>query len=126
MSMAHARPSRLARVLRSLAPLLLLAAPLAATSFVRMEDGALADQAGVIAEVRVDAIQPAPAGGAPATHYQVSVLRLVKGQTAGSSLVVRVLGGGGADGLGLHISGPPEFRPGDRALHVLAASHDGT
>ncbi|MEA2690864.1 MAG: hypothetical protein QOJ16_251 [Acidobacteriota bacterium] len=124
--MAHARPSFLAQVLRSVVPLLLLAAPLAATSFVRMEDGALADQAGVIAEVRVDAVQPAPEGGAPATHYQASILRLVKGTTAGSAIVVRVLGGVGADGLGLRIAGAPEFRPGDRALLFLAARPDGT
>jgi hypothetical protein len=126
------------RLLRSLAPLLSMAsiasfagmagiaAPAAATSFVAMEDGALADQAAVIAEVRVDAIQPSPVGAALSTDYQVSILRLVKGTTAGSSLLVRVPGGVGADGLGSKIWGAPEFQTADRALLFLRARPDGT
>jgi hypothetical protein len=123
--MAHACPPFLSRLLHAL-PLLLLAAPAAATTFVRMADGDLADAATVIAEVRVDAVQPSPAGAPLATHYQAAILRLLKGSPAGSSLVVRVPGGVGADGLALRISGAPELRPGDRPLLFLTARPDGT
>src|SRR6185369_14731368 len=118
MLMASARPCLL-RVLRTVAPLLLLAAPAAATSYVMMEDGDLADQAAVIAEVKVDSSQPAPSRQTFGTDYLVDVLRTVKGSPAGSSLVVRVPGGLRPDGTGLKLWGVPEFREGDRALLFL-------
>jgi hypothetical protein len=135
MPMPHARRRFAGWLLRSIVPLLLVVtvtAPAAATSFVRMEDGALADQATVIAEVRIDAVQPAFAGGTgrggvgPATDYQAAVVRLVKGYTKGSSIVVRVPGGAGADGLDLKIWGAPVFREGDRVLLFLGDRPDGT
>ncbi len=123
------------RLIRSLAPLLTvagiagmacMAGPAAATSYVPMEDGALADQAAVIAEVRIDAVQPSPVGAALTTDYQASILRLVKGTTSASSILVRVPGGVGADGLALKIWGAPEFQPGDRALLFLRSRLDGS
>lgn len=125
--MAHAPlRSRRLRPLRALPLLALLAAPAAATTYVPMTDGDLADQASAIALVRVDAVEPSPAGAPLALHYQVSVLRLLKGELAGSSIVVQVPGGEGPDGLSMRISGAPEFHPGDRPLLFLDARPDGT
>jgi hypothetical protein len=126
--MASARPV-LFRLLRTLAPLLLLvllARPAAATSYVMVEDGDLADQAAVIAEVQVDSSQPAPARRSAGTDYLVDVLRTVKGSPAGSSIVVRVPGGRRPDGMSLKIWGAPELRDGDRALLFLVENEDGT
>jgi hypothetical protein len=123
--MASAR-SLFLRVLRSVAPLLLLAAPAAATSYVMVDDVHLADQATVIAEVRVDSSQPSPARRSAGTDYLVDVLRVVKGSTGGSSIVVRVPGGKRPDGMSLKIWGAPEFREGDRALLFLTERADGT
>jgi matrixin len=102
------------------------AAPLAATSFVMVSDENLADQASVIAEVRVDSVEPAPIRSGAMTDYQVDIERLVKGYTAGSSIVVRVLGGVRPDGLGLKIWGAPVFHEGERALLFLAERKDGS
>jgi hypothetical protein len=112
-------------VLSTLVPLLLLAAPAAATSYVMMEDGDLADQAAVIALVQVDSSQPAPARRA-ATDYQAEVVRVVKGSPAGSSIVVRVPGGLRPDGTSLKIWGAPELGQGDQALLFLTENRDGT
>ena len=117
------------RVPRTAAPLLLLlllwAVPAAATSYVPIEDGALADQAAAIAEVRVEAVEPARGVGRPATDYRVTVLRSLKGDL-GDSLVLREPGGEGENGLQLRIEGVPAFRPGDPALVFLVAHDDGT
>ena len=119
-------PFRLPRLLASAALLLIAASgPAAATSFVMVADGHLADQAAVIAEIHVVAVEPAPGGGAPATDYLVEVERLIKGYTAGSTVLVRVPGGVRADGIGLQIRGAPRFDEGDRALLFLKERPDG-
>ena len=119
-------PTLTVRRILPLLGLLLLAAvaPLAATSYVMVSDEHLADQASVIAEVRVVSVEPAPTG--PSTDYQVDVERLVKGYTAGSSIVVRVLGGVGPNGRGLKIWGAPVFHEGSRALLFLKERADGS
>jgi len=112
-------------LLATFALFLRLAAPAAALSYVMVEDGPLADQADLIAEVRVEAAQPSATGEIPGTDYRVSVLRQVKGEAA-KSLVVHVPGGVRADGLGLKLWGAPELRTGDRALLFLVAREDGS
>jgi hypothetical protein len=107
-------------------PLLLLAAPALATTYVPMTDGELADEATVIAEVRIDAVQPPSVGAPLATSYPASILRRLKGSPKASSIVVRVPGGERPDGLSLRIPGAPRFRPGDRPLLFLTARRDGT
>jgi hypothetical protein len=105
----------------------LLPRPAAATTYQRMADTALADQAKAIAAVRVVRSGPAPLGaGEPATDYQVQVERVVKGFLPGSSVVVRVPGGDGPDGIGRKIWGAPRFQPGERALLFLNPAPDGT
>ncbi|MCB1035271.1 MAG: hypothetical protein KDD47_15695, partial [Acidobacteria bacterium] len=106
--------------------LVLVAVPAAALTYVPMEDGALADSAGVIAEVRVIDSSFARVGGRPYTDYQLEVDRVVKGGVSGSTLVVRVPGGRAPSGLSLEIQGAPRFRAGERALVFLSASEDGT
>ena len=96
-----------------------------ATSFVIPTDEVLARQAPVIAEVAVMSVSPSPAEGAPSTDYIVLVERLLKGRIAGTSVVVRVPGGLGADGIGLKVHGAPVFREGERLLLFLAAREDG-
>lgn len=112
------------RALALTAALGLAACPAAATTFVMVGDADLADQAAVIAEVRVDAAS-SPASGAT-TEYQVSVERLLQGQASGGSLNVRVPGGHGADGAGLAIHGAPKLAAGERALLFLAPNADGS
>lgn len=96
------------------------------TSYVMLDDRALYDQAPVIALVSVLSVGPAPAAGVPATDYIVVVERLLKGQIAGSTVVVRVAGGLGPDGWGLEIVGAPRFAHGDRTILFLVPRHDGT
>ncbi len=106
--------------------LLALAAPAAATTFVRVADGVLADQAELIAEVKVLEVDPSPGAGRPVTDYLVAVEEVVKGFPGGSRLVVRIAGGLLADGTGLRIYGAPRFDPGDQALFFLRPRGDGT
>ncbi len=98
--------------------------PAAATAFVRLGDGALADRSPVIVEGRVLALAAAP-GELPAIDYQIEVERTIRGPAMGS-LVVRVPGGVRADGVGLAIPGAPKFRPGDEVLLFLRPRGDGT
>ncbi len=130
--MSSHRPLRVPGSSLSLLALLALgfalaaAAPAAATSYVMVADADLADQAAVIAEGRIVSVAPSPAGGAPSTDYLLDVDRLLKGYTAGSSVVVRVLGGRPDDGgMGLTIFGAPTYREGDRALLFLTVRKDG-
>jgi hypothetical protein len=97
-----------------------------ATSYVMMDDESLYEQAPAIAQVSVLSVGPAPAAGVPATDYIVVVERLLKGQIAGSTVVVRVAGGVGPDGWGLQVVGAPSFAEGDRAILFLVPRHDGT
>ncbi len=105
----------------------LLAATLAeATSYVPMSDAALYEQAPAIAQVSILSAGPAPAVGAPSIDYIVLVERLLKGQIAGSTVIVRVAGGIGPDGWGLELFGAPRFAQGDRAILFLVPRNDGT
>jgi matrixin/fibronectin type III domain protein len=111
--------------LRLALALALLAAPAAATTFQMVSDRDLADQADVIVQGAVVAVEPAPVDGRPATDFQVDVSRVLKGDLAGSTIMVRVPGGVRADGVGLKIWGAPDFREGERALLFLRAGADG-
>jgi hypothetical protein len=90
-----------------------------------MSDKALSDQAAAVADVRVVGVEPAPVSGAVATDYLVEVNRMLKGTLPGSTVVVRVPGGMGANGIGLKIWGAPELAEGERALLFLIPGQDG-
>jgi len=91
-----------------------------------MADADLADQAPVIAEVRVLERTPAFGAGLPSTHYQAEVQRVFKGHLAAGQVTVRVPGGVPAHGEGLKVFGAPELAPGERVLLFLTPRPDGT
>ena len=106
--------------------LLLLAAPALATTYVPMSDGELADEATVIAEVRIDAVHAAP--WEPPGHllpgFDSPPAEREPGRRARSSSAC--LAGSARDGLGLEVSGAPSSGEGDRALLFLTERADGT
>ena len=104
----------------------LLRQPAAATTYMMMPDSALADQAAVVADVRIVDVSGAPIVREPATDYLVEVNRVLKGDPAGSTIVVRVPGGVDPEGLGLKIWGAPQFATGEEALLFLRPAQDGT
>lgn len=106
--------------------LALLAIPAGATTYQMISDQALADQSPVSVQGRIVGVEAAPASGRPSTDYLVEVERVLKGDLPGSTVVVRVPGGVGPDGVGLKIWGAPEFAEGEEAVLFLAPAQDGT
>ncbi|HSF41625.1 MAG TPA: matrixin family metalloprotease [Thermoanaerobaculia bacterium] len=106
--------------------LALLAIPGGATTYQMISDQALADQAPVSVQGRIVGVESAPVSGRPSTDYLVEVERVLKGDLPGSTVVVRVPGGVGANGLGLKVWGAPEFAEGEEAVLFLAPTQDGT
>jgi hypothetical protein len=90
-----------------------------------VSDDGMERQARMIVEATVVAVEAAPSE-TPATDYIVETERVLKGDPAGSTLVVRVPGGVGATGIGLKIWGAPSFAPGERTLLFLEPADDGT
>ncbi|HBL28328.1 MAG TPA: hypothetical protein DD490_15955 [Acidobacteria bacterium] len=119
-------PARRSLALCFLAVLPLLAWPARATTYQRMEDAVLADQAATIVRARVVESAAATLGGRPATDYIVEVERVLKGDVPGSTLVIRVPGGVRPDGQGLKIWGAPRMAPGESTLLFLNPADDGT
>src|SRR6185503_18089531 len=113
--------------MKQLALAMALAATLApatafATSFVRVGDEALADQARLIVVGTV--VSRGTPHGLMATEYRVRVEEVLAGSSAGE-LVVRVPGGG--DGPARRkIWGAPSFQPGERTLLFLTPGDAGT
>ncbi len=126
MRPALTRLPALCRALVAVAALAGLSAPLSATSYMMITDTALTDQAAAIAEVKVLSSEASPDGERVATDYLVEVERVVKGFVAGSSLIVRVIGGERPDGTSLHVWGAPRFAPGEKALLFLRPNEDGS
>lgn len=106
--------------------LLAVATAATATSYVPVADADLAREAQVIALVNVVAVEPGPADRAPATDYLVEADELVQGYLPGGTVVVRVPGGMGADGIGLDVDGAPRLAVGEKSLLFLDANDDGT
>jgi hypothetical protein len=106
--------------------LAILAVPAGATTYQMMSDQALADQSPVSVQGRIVGVESAPVSGRPSTDYLVEVERVLKGDLPGSTVVVRVPGGMGTNGLGLKIWGVPEFAEGEEAVLFLAPAQDGT
>ena len=103
----------------------LLALPGAASTYRMVADERLERQAKVVVEATVADAQGAPTD-APATDYFFEVERVLKGDLSGGTVVVRVPGGVGADGVGLKVWGAPSFAPGERALLFLIEAEDGS
>ena len=110
------------RLLPILALVLAARSPVAATSFVRVSDEALVDQAAAVVVARIESVDRgagARSGGPVATEYALHLERALKGALSGPELRVRVPGGEGPDGRSLFVAGAPAFRPGERALLFL-------
>src|SRR5262245_37264342 len=100
-----------------------LAPAASATSFVRVADEALADQASLIVVGTV--VSRGAPQGLMATDYHLRVDEVVAGSVATPEVVVRVPGGG--DGaVRRKIWGAPAFQRGERALLFLSAGDGGT
>ncbi|MEO6192174.1 MAG: hypothetical protein ABIS20_04145 [Thermoanaerobaculia bacterium] len=104
----------------------LLAAPLEATTYQRVADADLVDQAPVIVEAVAGASTNRADERLPATDYRITVERAIRGAAAGGTLTVRVPGGRRPDGMSLQIWGAPRFQPGERVLLFLAPNADGS
>ncbi len=103
----------------------LVGRPAAGTTYAMVSDAELVTQAAVIAEVEVLGSAAAADAAIPSTDYQVAVLRVLKGATAGPNATVRVPGGVSAEGVGYRVWGAPAFAPGERALLFLLPAADG-
>lgn len=113
--MTNPHPQTFLALLLSAGLVGLAAAPLGATSYVRVSDEALVDQAARIAVVRFEA------AGSPG-QYSARVERALKGSGEGEILRLSVPGGPGGhrpEGLALRIYGAPVFAAGERALLFL-------
>ncbi len=101
------------------------ALPAAATTYVMMEDAALADQASIIVEGRIESAARASDAPYAATEYTVAVTRTIQGTTSGDTVEVRVLGGlPRDDGPWFHAWGVPRFQPGEAVLLFLSPRPD--
>ena len=96
------------------------------TTYKMIADEELARQAEVIVQAIVVTGEPAPIPSPPSTDYFVQVERVLKGFVAGSTVVVRLPGGIGPDGVGLRVWGSPRFQQGERVLLFLVPRSDGT
>jgi hypothetical protein len=114
--------------------LALSGAPLMATSYVMVSDEALVDASPVAAVVRVASVDRAAGrnDGKAFTEYAVQVEEVLKGQIPGdssnasnASIIVRVPGGIGPNGMALKIYAAPRFEAGERALLFLEPTGDG-
>jgi len=114
------------RAIGALSYVCLLAAPAAATTYQKVGDPDLADQAPVIVEARIAGAPKPAAGRIPSTDYPFTVERAIRGAAAGDLLTVRVPGGSRSDGLSLRIWGAPRFAPEERALLFLSPNADGS
>jgi hypothetical protein len=105
---------------------LALVSDAAGTSYVVPSDEWLVGQVPIIAEVSVMSVSDSPAPGTPSTDLIVLVKRLFKGRLAGTSVVVRIPGGIGPDGIGLRVAGAPQLTEGETAVLFLTPRKDGT
>jgi hypothetical protein len=105
----------------------LVAAGAGALTYLPVSDPSLVDRADVILRGTVASRWVGNEPGRVMTSYVFDAARILKGDSLGSPLVVRVPGGIDLDeGLAVKIFGTPEFAVGDSALLFLSASPDGT
>ena len=105
---------------------LFLATSLEATTFVRLHDEDLTDQARFILEGTVLEVDAEAGLSRPATHYTIQVERVLAGGEVPEELVVRVPGGRTPEGLTHFLYGAPRFSVGERLLLFLSLRGDGT
>src|SRR6185436_17957378 len=121
--MTH-RLHRQARTLLLVIALLPCALPSQAASYLPTTDEALVDTAPLIAVVEI--LEREDTGDRPVTGYFLRVRKALKGLLPQGDFIVRVPGGGEADGRRLRIEGMPSFTAGERALLFLSPRPDGS
>ncbi|MYA08319.1 MAG: hypothetical protein F4060_17680 [Holophagales bacterium] len=98
-----------------------VAPPVAAVTYVLPSDESMVDRTPVIVFGRVLSAAPAPdVLRLPSTDFTVEVEEVLKGAVAGSTIVVRQLGGVRADGLAMRVGGLPILQQGERMLLFLS------
>jgi hypothetical protein len=111
----------------SLSLAIVAAAVAPALTYVPINDGELADQADLIVRVSLAAAEVTAASGRVTTDYEATVLEIIKGESGGSRLLVRVPGGVASQGnLRVWIHGIPAYNRGDNALLFLQRNPDGS
>lgn len=102
----------------------LVAAPVAAYSYVMLDDEALFTQSEGVARVQVIGVEPA-AGGALETRYRVRVADVLAGAALGATEWLALPGTHGAPGGDWVVPGVPHLRAGDRLLLFHLRRADG-
>lgn len=126
MTGKRAHPTPAALLLTLLALLALATAPAAATSYILVADGPLADAAELVLRVEIEAVTTTLEGGSIHTDYHALLLETVQGEAPGPRLTLRVPGGRAPDGDRLlHIWGAPSLAVGERALVFLRRGAGG-
>jgi len=105
---------------------LLFAVPAMATTFLMATDQSMVEKSSAVVEARVLSRDHAPGIKMPSTDYMIEVTEVLSGEVTGRNLIVRVPGGERPDGIGLRLSGMPEFVIGERVLLFLNPRADGT
>lgn len=98
-----------------------------ATTYIRLDDAALAQQSPVIVSGRIVDLVPAGRGRLPAVEYHLDIDQVVKGaaMAKGDRLRVQLPGGVRSDGIGLQIFGMPQFAVGEEVLFFLRRQDGG-
>ena len=97
------------------------AAPLLAISYVLPTDESMVDRTPTIVFGQIVAAAPAPDDlRLPATDFTVRVEEVLKGDVAGSTVVVRQTGGVRSDGMAMRVGGLRMLREGERVLLFLS------
>lgn len=94
-----------------------------ATTYLPMSDTALVDGAAAVVEGRVLGVEAAP--DEAALSYRVEIDRVLSGDVAGGTILVRVPGGPAPDGSWFRVFGAPVFAEGDSVLLMLEPRADG-
>ena len=98
-----------------------IAAPVVAVTYVLPSDASMVERTPTIVFGRVQSAAPAPDDlRLPATDFTVELDEVLKGAVAGSTVVVRQLGGTRSDGLAMRVGGLSMLQEGERVLLFLS------
>jgi Matrixin len=105
---------------------LLIAAPASSTTFKMVSDENLVSQADLVVEGSVLTAYAVDSRPFPSTEYVVLPSRSLKGETEGSTLIVRVVGGLSPSGRRFEVAGAPRLEEGSEVFLFLKQNRDGS